>query len=66
MKSSVSTFGKLNKANGGVLSLTSNDISLVSEIPFISSHKKITTAEDCECHCHKNQVNKKLGVVDEM
>ena len=30
------------------------------------NNMKITTAEDCECHCHKNQVNKKLGVVDEM
>ena len=30
------------------------------------NNMELRTAEDCECHCHKNQVNKKLGDVDEM
>ena len=30
------------------------------------NNMKITTAEDCECNCHKDQVNKKLCVADEM
>ena len=30
------------------------------------NNMKITTAENCECSCHKDQVNKKSGVADEM
>ena len=30
------------------------------------NNMKITTAEDCKCSCHKDQVNKKSGVADEM
>ena len=30
------------------------------------NNMKITTTENCECSCHKDQVNKKSGVVDEM
>ena len=30
------------------------------------NNMKITTVEDCKCSCHKDQVNKKLCVADEM
>ena len=30
------------------------------------NNMKITTAEDCICSCHKDQVYKKSGVADEM
>ena len=30
------------------------------------NNMKITTAEDCKCSCHKDQINKKSGVADEM
>ena len=41
-------------------------IRRVNRRGLFKNNMKITTAEDCKCSCHKDQVNKKSGVADEM